>query len=173
MKISDFDRVYQKYVDLVHYAAYSMVRDYHLAQDVCQEVFIKMYRAIDGLDEKSIKGWLLVVSRLTAIDNLRKRTRRREANPDPEEKDTYHEPYTPDRILDDFLLREFAGNHFLALYEKNKEWYEIVMRLDVEGAPTAEVAQELGLSINHLRVKHHRARAWLREHFGKELRELL
>ena len=56
MKISDFDRVYQKYVDLVHYAAYSMVRDYHLAQDVCQEVFIKMYRAIDGLDEKSIKG---------------------------------------------------------------------------------------------------------------------
>ena len=88
MKISDFDRVYQKYVDLVHYAAYSMVRDYHLAQDVCQEVFIKMYRAIDGLDEKSIKGWLLVVSRLTAIDNLRKRTRRREANPDPEEKDT-------------------------------------------------------------------------------------
>ena len=103
MKISDFDRVYQKYVDLVHYAAYSMVRDYHLAQDVCQEVFIKMYRAIDGLDEKSIKGWLLVVSRLTAIDALRKRTRRREANPDPEEKDTYHEPYTPDRILDDFL----------------------------------------------------------------------
>ena len=90
MKISDFDRVYQKYVDLVHYAAYSMVRDYHLAQDVCQEVFIKMYRAIDGLDEKSIKGWLLVVSRLTAIDALRKRTRRREANPDPEEKDTYH-----------------------------------------------------------------------------------
>ena len=168
MKVSDFDRIYQKYVDLVHYAAYSMVRDYHLAQDVCQDVFIKVYRAIEGLDEESIKGWLLVVTRLTSIDTLRKRTRRREANPETDEA-----PFCEDRILDDYLLKEFTSQLFVALYEKNQEWYEIVMKLDVEDAPAAEVARELGVSVNHLRVKHHRARAWLRKEFGSELKELL
>ena len=173
MKISDFDRIYQKYVDLVHYTAYSIVRDYHLAQDVCQEVFIKVYRAIERLNEKSVKGWLMVVTRLTAIDTLRKRTGRRRANPEIEETDSYQEPFSEDRILDDYLMKEFTSQLFLALYEKNKEWYEIVMKLDVEDVPAAEVARELGISVNHLRVKHYRARAWLREKFGEDLKDLL
>lgn len=173
MKISDFDRIYQKYVDLVHYAAYNTVRDYHLAQDVCQEVFIKVYRSIERLDENSIKGWLLVVTRLTAIDTLRKRNKRRGAKPKTEEKEIYQEPVSPDRLLDDYLLKEFTSDLFLALYEKNREWYEIVIRMDVEDTPAADVARELGISVNHLRVKHHRARSWMRSVFGKDLKELL
>ena len=46
MKNSDFDSLYGEYVDLVHYTAYSMAKDYHLAQDICQEVFEKVFRAI-------------------------------------------------------------------------------------------------------------------------------
>lgn len=56
MNKSDFNYVYYRYVDLAHYVANSVVHDYHLAQDVCQEIFIKLYLNINGLDEERVKG---------------------------------------------------------------------------------------------------------------------
>ena len=70
MNKSDFNYVYYRYVDLAHYVANSVVHDYHLAQDVCQEIFIKLYLNINGLDEERVKGWILVTAENTAIDFL-------------------------------------------------------------------------------------------------------
>lgn len=170
MKNSDFDSLYGEYVDLVHYTAYSMAKDYHLAQDICQEVFEKVFRAIRGLNTRNVKGWILVVTRLTAIDFLRKRSRRKEEF----FGDAAYglEPVSPVDIEMEYQRKEFKDELFLALYNKNEMWCEIILQLDVEGVAPAELAQRLGISLNHLRVKHHRAKSWLRSRFGKELEEL-
>ena len=55
MNLSDFNCVYEQYVDLVYYTAYDVIHDYHLAQDVCQEVFEKMFFHVNELEMDRIK----------------------------------------------------------------------------------------------------------------------
>ena len=73
-----FQEIYDKYKNLVLKVAFDMTKDYYLAQDICQEVFEKVYRALQGLNSQNVRGWITVVTRLTTIDFLRKRSRRRE-----------------------------------------------------------------------------------------------
>ena len=173
MNKSDSNYVYYRYVDLAHYVANSVVHDYHLAQDVCQEIFIKLYLNINGLDEERVKGWILVTAENTAIDFLRKRDRLRECPGD--DGGNLYKGKVPD--LDEMQrsieVKEFGHRLFCALHEKNPDWYEIVMGLDVAELPAKEVARRLGISIANLRVKHHRAREWLKNNFGIGYQELL
>ena len=78
-----------------------------------------------------------------------------------------------DEIHRNAEIKEFGHRLFCALHEKNPEWYDIVMGLDVAELPPKEVARRLGISIVNLRVKHHRAREWLRNNFGIGFNELL
>ena len=59
MKREKFDQLYQDYYRLVLHVAYDIVQDYGGAQDVCQELFIKLDEKIESLDEEPIKGWIL------------------------------------------------------------------------------------------------------------------
>ena len=59
MKKEDFDRIYMEYHKLVQHVAFDILQDHNLAQDVCQEVFIKLHQKIERLDENLIKGWIL------------------------------------------------------------------------------------------------------------------
>lgn len=72
MDCSDFNRIYNQYYKLVMRAAENFIDDFQHQEDVCQEVFAKLYRNIDGLDESYIRPWLLVVTRNTALDLCRK-----------------------------------------------------------------------------------------------------
>lgn len=49
--------------------AYSITRKWDMADDITQEVFIKVYRHIDSFRrDASVKTWLLTITRNTAID---------------------------------------------------------------------------------------------------------
>ena len=38
-----FQEIYEKYKNLVMKVVYNRTKDYHLAQDICQETFVKLY----------------------------------------------------------------------------------------------------------------------------------
>jgi RNA polymerase sigma factor (sigma-70 family) len=51
-----------------------MVRDDELAADLTQETFVKAYRALDALDDRSrARAWLFQIASRTALDELRRR----------------------------------------------------------------------------------------------------
>ena len=172
MDKSDFNSVYYEYVELVYYVANNVVHDYHLAQDICQEVFGKLYFRIEHLDRSRIKGWILVTAENTAIDFLRQRNRYRECfEKDSSEMPAEHPDYG--EFEKKIERKDFFRRVFAALHEKNREWYEIILGMDVAGCPAEQMARELGITENHLRVKRHRAKSWLRQKFNIEIQELL
>lgn len=72
----NFDEAFTLHHRAVFRAAYALVRDTGLAEDVTQEVFIKFYGHIDTLnDEEHIRPWLLRVAHNTALNTIRGRTR--------------------------------------------------------------------------------------------------
>ena len=65
----------------VYYLAYDMVGDHHEAEDVSQEVFIKVYRAMKNFRrDAKMSSWIYQITVNSAIDVLRKRKARPSVN---------------------------------------------------------------------------------------------
>ncbi|MCA1634849.1 MAG: sigma-70 family RNA polymerase sigma factor [Acidobacteria bacterium] len=71
-----FDEAFTLHHRAVYRAAYALVRDGGLAEDVTQEVFLKLYQSLDTLQgEEHVRPWLLRVASNTALNTLRSRSR--------------------------------------------------------------------------------------------------
>ena len=71
-----FDEAFTLHHRAVFRAAYALVRDSGLAEDVTQEVFLKLYQHIGSLkNEEHVRPWLLRVASNTALNTIRGRGR--------------------------------------------------------------------------------------------------
>lgn len=70
-----FDVFYDRYVNLVYSIAFSILGDSPLAEDVTQDVFLKIWQNIEGYDpaRAKVNTWMSRITRNRAIDELRKR----------------------------------------------------------------------------------------------------
>lgn len=169
MDHSDFNRIYDQYYSLVLRAARNYMQDPHYQEDICQEVFAKLYNKIGTLaEEDHVRPWLLVVTKTTALDMRRRLKLDHPAvsdgrEPSREEKSLIHED--PEKKM---LLREWQMEVFQALREQNPEWLKIMVRLEVDGVEQADLARDMGISLSSLRNKIYRARKWLKGRFPQE-----
>jgi len=71
-----FDEAFTLHHRAVYRAAYALVRDSGLAEDITQEVFLKLYQHLGSLnDESHVRPWLLRVASNTALNTIRSRGR--------------------------------------------------------------------------------------------------
>src|ERR671927_783552 len=71
-----FDEAFALHHRAVFRAAYALVRDSGLAEDVTQEVFLKLYQHMDSIqNEEHVRPWLLRVATNTALNTIRGRSR--------------------------------------------------------------------------------------------------
>lgn len=73
-----FQEIYQKYhQDLFQFLFY-MVKNREFAEDLVQEVYIRVMRSYSRFEGKSsLKTWLLSIARNVAIDHFRKENRQK------------------------------------------------------------------------------------------------
>ena len=76
-EMEGFDEVYNTYSELVYNIALNYVQKTQDAEEITQDVFLKVFRKRDGFKEaSSLKTWIYRIAINTAIDYLRKRNRR-------------------------------------------------------------------------------------------------
>ena len=68
-------QLYERYSAIVYSVALRVLGDAGVAEDILQEVFMRLWRSPDTFDATrgSLPGWLAVITRNRAIDSLRKR----------------------------------------------------------------------------------------------------
>jgi RNA polymerase sigma-70 factor (ECF subfamily) len=68
-----FNYLYTRYAGFLYHSVLQVVRDRHIAEEVLQEVFVKIWRNIGSYDESKSKlfTWILHVARNSAIDRVR------------------------------------------------------------------------------------------------------
>ncbi len=150
----------------VHAIAYAVLRDSAAAEDVAQEVFVKLWRALPGFDGRAqLSTWIYVIARNAALGALRRRRPEDslsepavEAAAESAALDAAPGERRGPEALDAALARAIA-----ALPEKQR----IVVGLYyLEERPTEEVATMLGMPVNTVKTHLHRARARLATALG-------
>jgi RNA polymerase sigma factor (sigma-70 family) len=133
------EELIRKHLELVYSAALRQVRDAHLAEDVTQAVFLILaQRAGEIRDGVAVAGWLLAVTRTTAVNAMRKRIHDRgheRAVAKPEQgvvADAPWEEIAP--VLDGAMSR---------LPQQDRD--AVVLRV-LENQSLAQVGAELGIS---------------------------
>ncbi|MEO8457663.1 MAG: sigma-70 family RNA polymerase sigma factor [Chloroflexota bacterium] len=113
--LTAYRTLYGRYSNLVYSAALRIVRDAHIAEDMVQEVFLRIWRKPDSYTPARGKfsTWLTSVTRNRAVDEVRSRNRRyRHETASPEEQ----EREIPGSELDDpALTAELADQRRLIL----------------------------------------------------------
>ncbi|MBI2913752.1 MAG: sigma-70 family RNA polymerase sigma factor [Chloroflexi bacterium] len=87
-----FRALYDRYGDLVYSTTLRIVRDVHLAQDMVQEIFLRLWRKPESYvaQRGRFSTWLTSVARNRAVDEIRSRNRRyrhETASPEQQERE--------------------------------------------------------------------------------------
>jgi RNA polymerase sigma factor (sigma-70 family) len=65
-KVENFNKLYDSFYSLVFSIVLSKVNNYHDAEDICQEVFLRFYGKLDEIDNP--RKWLLGCLRIVVLD---------------------------------------------------------------------------------------------------------
>lgn len=180
-----FYEIYQKYYRLVTKVAYTIVGDYDTAQDVCQEVYMLFLKKADELEEKYYKVWFVTNAKRKAIDHNRSSNNRHERTVKVEDGDSEETPeevldrvrsedsYCEDNMANRYAQKEFVKRILDELQKNHRDWYEIVIRMFMNGETSQATAAALGITEVNLRAKRHRLKVWMEKNYYDEYKELM
>lgn len=164
-----FDEAFTLHHRTVFRAARSVVHDSGLAEDVTQEVFLRLYKNIDGIDNlEMLRPWLIRVAINVARNTLRGNIR---ANTRDENyvKETVEEAVFS--VESEFEQRESTGEINRAL-NKIKEPLRSCLILKQQGLSYREIAESLSLNEASIGQFVARARKEFVRYYGKIGREV-
>ena len=150
-EVQAFEALYDRYSRLVFSTAYRVLGDSHSAEDVVQDVFVRLWRHPERYvaERGRFLGWMLSVTRNRAIDEVRSRRRR------PLNESQVGNPEEGGSITDDTAseaaAREMAGTELVdqremvraALLELPEEQRMAIELAYYSGLTQAEIAEKL------------------------------
>jgi RNA polymerase sigma-70 factor (ECF subfamily) len=145
-----------------------MVRVREDAEDLTQETFVRMFRALDRYDPaRPFPAWLLTIAAHVSIDHLRRRRVktvslfRSEPGTEEERPVDIEDPGPGPEELAERREQERAAD---ALVGALPEHYRIVVVLrHQQGLSYEEIAEALRLPLGTVKARIHRARALLQQ----------
>lgn len=145
----------------VYRLAYRLTGNQHDAEDLTQDVFIRVFRSLESYTPGTFEGWLHRITTNLFLDLVRRRARIRFEGlaDDAHDRMAGHEP-TPDRAYDE---RNLDHDIQRALDSLSPEFRAAVVLCDIEGLSYEEIAATLGVKLGTVRSRIHRGRAQLRD----------
>lgn len=139
------------------------VNDPDLAEDIFQESLLKALRAAPDLRERDkLMPWFY-----TILNNAIAGTYRRRQT---EEKSVQQLGYEQDHVttLEDEQILCACFRELIPTLKP--EYADLIEQLDLAGTDSVQVAAQLGITPNNLKVRHHRARQALRRRLEESCR---
>jgi RNA polymerase sigma factor (sigma-70 family) len=155
-----WDEVVREHSARVYRLAYRLTGNQHDAEDLTQDVFVRVFRSLSNYTPGTFEGWLHRITTNLFLDMARRRQRIRfeGLGDDAAERLQGREP-TPAQAFDD---HNFDADVQSALDALTPEYRAAVVLCDIEGLSYEEIAATLGVKLGTVRSRIHRGRAQLR-----------
>lgn len=161
-----FRRLVHKHQRQMFALAYSLLGNSAEAEDVVQEVFIKLWEHLSGLEKSRVKPWLLRVTRNACLDLLRRRRYSQAYAVSVVNGGHATETTTP---LDELTTSDLGHRLRDAIRELEEPFQSLIVLRELQDLNYHEIGQVLDLSDAQVKVYLHRARRKLRQALGDEL----
>ncbi|MBY8865044.1 MULTISPECIES: RNA polymerase sigma factor SigE [Streptomyces] len=145
----------------VYRLAYRLTGNQHDAEDLTQEVFVRVFRSLSTYTPGTFEGWLHRITTNLFLDMVRRKQRIRfdALGEDAAERLASKEP-TPQQLFND---AHFDADIQQALDTLAPEFRAAVVLCDIEGLSYEEIAATLGVKLGTVRSRIHRGRSQLRK----------
>lgn len=156
--------IYENYFTRVYRFIYYRVSHKETAEDLAEEVFIKIFASISKLDKvEAFEGWLFQISRNLIIDYYRKK--KQNVSIESVENTLQYETN-----LVDVINLEYDQKILLKLLKDLTEEQQIVIKMKfLEDLDNLTIATTLNKTEGAIRVIQHRAITRLKELFQKNI----
>ena len=173
-----FDILVEKYQKSVHALVWQKIGDFHYAEEITQDTFLRAYQKLSTLRSPSqFPGWLFVIANRLCLNWLHKQksVKQLQSLEDTPVEEVAKSDYA--RYASEQRERE-ATEHRLEivkkLLEKLPEGERTAMVLHYLGEMTMkEISRSLGVSVQTVKVRLYRARERLREEEELLIQEVL
>lgn len=137
------------------------------AEDITQDVFIKLWQNWQRIDHSKLNAWLMRVAHNAVVDHVREHKKANEQVDDYAElEDQASEEYSGGDLDD----RAFKQQLMEAIKSLDDPFRSILVMRDIQGMSYTDIQQSLDISASQVKVYLHRGRRKLRE--NKKLRSL-
>ncbi len=154
-----WDEVVRDHSARVYRLAYRLTGNQHDAEDLTQEVFVRVFRSLSSYTPGTFEGWLHRITTNLFLDLVRRKARIRfDALPDDAERLPSRDR-GPAQVYDD---THFDSDVQAALDALPPDFRAAVVLCDLEGLSYEEIAATLGIKIGTVRSRIHRGRSQLR-----------
>jgi len=159
-----WDEIVRAHSARVYRLAYRLTGNPHDAEDLTQEVFVRVFRSLSSYTPGTFEGWLHRITTNLFLDQARRRQKIRfDALGDDAEQRLPGRAPTPERALYDQL---FDADVEKALAELPPDFRAAVVLCDIEGLSYEEIAAILDVKLGTVRSRIHRGRSMLRRALG-------
>lgn len=165
--LSQYSQAMERYRQRVFSFAHYSLHVREDAEDVTQEVFVKLWRNWEKIDHDKLNAWLMRVTHNAIIDHVRRQkssSGRIDGYVDVEELTGER---NEEAEIDAGLFRRHLSRAIRSLKDPFRS---ILVLRDIQGLSYAEIQETLGMSESQVKVYLHRSRRKLRE--NRALREL-
>jgi RNA polymerase sigma-70 factor, ECF subfamily len=159
--VPTWEEIVDRHSDRVYRLALRLTANRHDAEDLTQEVFVRVFRSLSTYTPGTFEGWIHRITTNLFLDQARRKQRIRFDALSDERADRLHSALpAPDTAYAD---QTFDDDIERALATLPPEFRAAVVLCDVEGLSYEEIAQILDAKLGTVRSRIHRGRAMLRE----------
>lgn len=163
--LSAFDELMNRYSRSVYYLALRMTNNHEDAEDISQEVFVRVFKALPTWKPKaSFYTWLRTITSNLCIDHHRTRVRRQTQSLD--DKESFAVDIPADTSVDPLRLTEaevLQENILLASEKLSPRQQKAFMLFHYAGLSLKETADVMGCAVGTIKAHLYRATAKMRD----------
>ncbi len=159
--VPTWDQIVADHSTRVYRLAYRLTGNPYDAEDLTQEVFVRVFRSLHTYTPGTFEGWLHRITTNLFLDQARRKSRIRfDSLPEDADNRLPSAVPTPDVA---YLSQMFDADIEAALAELPPDFRAAVVLCDVEGLTYEEIADVLGVKMGTVRSRIHRGRSMLRK----------
>ncbi|HEV2659646.1 MAG TPA: sigma-70 family RNA polymerase sigma factor, partial [Ktedonobacteraceae bacterium] len=173
-----YEMLVQRHMQHVYATVYQVVGNKEEAEDVAQDVFVKVYNGIKKFDQRaSFSSWLYRVSTNSALDALDKIKRQRNATfttngkraqDGQDESDILNLQPSPAAGPEESILQEeLKSCIYRVLSTLEHEQARLILLRDFHDLSYDEISKALGAGLSAVKMRIHRARLAFQDLFNQ------
>jgi len=162
--LPSWDEIVRTHSARVYRLAYRLTGNKHDAEDLTQEVFVRVFRSLSSYTPGTFEGWLYRITTNLFLDGARRKQRIRfDGLPEDAHDRLPAKGEGPAEKLDSDLFDHDVQDALDALPE---DFRAAVVLCDIEGMTYDEIADVLDVKLGTVRSRIHRGRSMLRKHLA-------